>query len=209
MGEENARLRPDVTDVPVRDAATLILVRDPQSAPRILMGQRGKSAAFMADKFVFPGGAVDEEDAVRSVALGAQCRTRLAMHSERAPDALAAAALRELYEETGQSLDDTAAGLSFFFRAITPPGRPRRFDARFFLADAEHLTSDPDLFEPVEAELSHLQWVPVAEVRKLNLPFITRIVLAELERHLPRVDAPEGVPFVRNDDMNRGVEWLR
>ena len=209
MGEKTARFRQDVSDVPVRDAATLILVREPATAPRILMGQRGKAAAFMADKFVFPGGAVDAEDDARTVSLGALCRTRLDMHSTRAPDALAAAALRELYEETGQSLDDTASGLSFFFRAITPPGRPRRFDARFFLADAEHLTSDPDRFEPADAELSHLQWVPIAEVRKLNLPFITRIVLAELERHLPRVDAPDGVPFVRNDDMNRGVEWLR
>lgn len=209
MGEETARLRQNVTsDIPVRDAATLILVRDPESAPRILMGQRGKAAAFMADKFVFPGGAVDDEDAARSVALGTVCRNRLEMYSDRAPDSLAAAALRELYEETGQQLDDTADGLSFFFRAITPPGRPRRFDARFFLADATHLTSDPDRFEPADAELSHLQWVPVGEVRKLNLPFITRIVLAELERHLPRVDAPDGVPFVRNDDIHRGVEWL-
>ena len=111
-------------------------------------------------------------------------------------------------EETGQRLDDTAEHLSFFFRAITPPGRPRRFDARFFLADASGLTSDPDRFEPADAELSHLQWVPLREVRALNLPFITRIVLAELERHLPRVDAPDRVPFIRNDDIERDVVWL-
>lgn len=197
-----------MTDVPVRDAATLILVRDPASAPRILMGQRGKSAAFMADKFVFPGGAVDDGDAERAIALNATCRDRLSVQSERPPEALAAAALRELYEETGQTLDDGALDLSFFFRAITPPGRPRRFDARFFLADAAGLTSDPDHFDPADAELSHLQWVPLGEVRKLNLPFITRIVLAELERHLPRVDAPDRVAFIRNDDIARDVLWL-
>ncbi len=208
MGETDARLRQDVGDVPVRDAATLILVRDPGTAPRILMGQRGTTAAFMADKFVFPGGRVDDADSKQAVALCGHCRTKLAERSDLSPDAIAAAALRELYEETGQTLNDTSPGLHFFFRAITPPGRPRRFDARFFLADAAHLSSDPDHFAPTEAELSHLQWVPLGEVRALNLPFITRIVLAELERHLPRVDAPDRVAFVRNDDPLRGVVWL-
>ena len=209
MGEKDARVRSDLTeDVPIRDAATVILVRDPETAPRILMGQRGRSAAFMADKFVFPGGAVDAADVEARVALGDVCRTRLTERSSRDPGALAGAALRELTEETGQKLDPDASGLSFFFRAITPPGRPRRFDARFFLGNAGRLVTDPDLFEPAEAELAHLQWVPLGEVRKLNLPFITRIVLAELERHLPRTDAPDRVAFVRNDDIEREVIWL-
>ena len=208
MGEETARVRQGLDSVPIRDAATLILVRDPETAPRILMGQRGKAAAFMADKFVFPGGAVDASDAERVVPLSPLCRDRLAQASKRAPEAIAAAALRELHEETGQTLDEAETRLSFFFRAITPPGRPRRFDARFFLADAAGLTSDPDRFEPADAELSHLQWVSLRDVRSLNLPFITRIVLAELERHLPRVDAPDRVPFIRNDDLQRDVLWL-
>ncbi|MEO1536423.1 MAG: NUDIX hydrolase [Pseudomonadota bacterium] len=199
MGEETAR---------IRDAATLILVRDPATEPRILMGQRGTSAAFMADKFVFPGGAVDAGDDEMPVTLGQQCRARLGHQSAQRADALAAAALRELYEETGQTLPPEAPALSFFFRAITPPGRPRRFDARFFLADAAGLSSDPDRFEPADAELSHLQWVPLPKVRELNLPFITRIVLAELEQHLPRVDAPDRVAFIRNDDRERDVVWL-
>lgn len=197
-----------MTDVPVRDASTLILVRDPATAPRVLMGQRGRAAAFMADKFVFPGGAVDEDDANLNAELSLKCRARLSIQSDRTPDALAAAALRELHEETGQTLSSSTPGLHFFFRAITPPGRPRRFDARFFLADAAALTSDPDHFAPTEAELSHLQWVPLGDVRSLDLPFITRIVLAELTRHLPRTDAPDQVAFVRNDDIDRAVLWL-
>lgn len=218
-----------MNDVPIRHAATTILVRDPVENPRILMGQRGTSAAFMPDKFVFPGGAVDPDDASVPITLNAPCDARLQMHSDCAPATLAAAAIRELWEETGQCLGtpgiwsdpaDTWAGfgnrglvpdasaLSFFFRAITPPGRPRRFDARFFLADARALTTDLDTFEPAEAELSHLQWVSLAESRDLNLPFITRVVLAELERHLPRVDAPDKVAFVRNDDIERDVVWL-
>lgn len=218
--------------VPVRDAATLILVRDPDTAPRILMGQRGRDAAFMPDKVVFPGGAVDPEDARVPLARSPAdpCRTRLAQLSgPAAPEALAAAAVRELWEETGQCLGTEgswpgvpegwqgfarkgllpdAGTLRFFFRAVTPPGRPRRFDARFFLADAAALATDPDDFAGAEAELTHLRWVPLAETRRLNLPFITRVVLAELARHLPRTDAPDRVPFVRNDRLDTDVVWL-
>lgn len=208
MGEKAARLRQGVSDVPVRDAATLILVRDAESSPSVLMGQRGTTAAFMADKFVFPGGAVDEADQDSPLSLAPVCRERLQHASDRAPDALVVAALRELFEETGQRLDGATAEMSFFFRAITPPGRPRRFDARFFLAGADGLTTDPDRFDPEDAELSHLQWVPLPKVRQLNLPFITRVVLAELEAHLPRLDPPDRVAFIQNDDRERGVVWL-
>ena len=148
-----------MTDTPIRDAATIILVRDAATAPRVLMGQRGAAAAFMPNRFVFPGGAVDAGDAAIPLARppAKACLDRLADDSPRvAPPALAAAAIRELWEETGLILGaqgawpdappdwqgfattghrPDAACLSFVFRAVTPPGRPRRFDARFFLAD--------------------------------------------------------------------------
>ena len=47
----------------VRNAATVIVIRDRFTSPRILMGQRGAKAVFMPNKFVFPGGAVDAGDA--------------------------------------------------------------------------------------------------------------------------------------------------
>jgi len=47
----------------IRNAATVIVMRDAPNAPKVLMGQRGASAVFMPNKFVFPGGAVDMEDA--------------------------------------------------------------------------------------------------------------------------------------------------
>lgn len=222
---------PEGVEAPVRDAATVILVRDADTDPAILMGQRGATAAFMPDKYVFPGGAVDAGDADIALAYGLPetCAKRLEMKSHGpAPSTLATAAIRELWEETGQclgahapwkeapehwegfanrGLQPSAAALSFFFRALTPPGRPRRFDARFFLADATALATDPDDFTDAEAELTHLHWVPVAKARELNLPFITRIVLAELEYHLPHLGAPERVPFVRNEEQSE-VIWL-
>ena len=63
----------------IRNAATVIVMRDRATAPRILMGQRGAKAAFMPNKFVFPGGAVDAEDAQVPLSrpLPALCETRL------------------------------------------------------------------------------------------------------------------------------------
>jgi len=59
----------DIDKTAVRDAATVIVLRDPDR-PHVLMGQRGKTAAFMPDKFVFPGGAVDAAYLANKVLLG-------------------------------------------------------------------------------------------------------------------------------------------
>ncbi|WP_296420239.1 NUDIX hydrolase [Pseudooctadecabacter sp.] len=207
----------------LRDAATVIVVRDRDTTPSILMGQRGATAAFLPNKFVFPGGAVDAGDAqvVLHRPLPAHVAARLAEDSALPPSALAAAAIREMWEETGQIIGSQApwpdaprgwrgfaatghrpdpSRLEFVFRAVTPKGRPRRFDARFFLADARDLRSDPDDFSRAEDELSHLQWVPLAEARSLDLPFITEVVLAEIAAHLRAPSVARTVPFFRNDD---------
>ena len=94
----------------------------------------------------------------------------------------------------------SAEGLYFIFRAITPPGRPRRFDARFLLADADRLQSDPDDFSRASDELSHLQWIGLEQVRDFHMPFITEVVLAEVAAALPEIGPPPSVPFFRNDD---------
>ncbi|MFZ5965318.1 NUDIX hydrolase [Thalassococcus sp. BH17M4-6] len=216
----------DVIDkTAIRHAATVIVLRDRLTRPRILMGQRGAGAAFMPNKFVFPGGAVDPADADVPLAepLPALCAARLTEDADAAlAPAIAVAAIRELWEETGQILGvpgvwggevpedwqsfaatghlPSATALQFVFRAITPPGRPRRFDARFFLVDAGALVSDPDDFAAASDELSHLQWVDLAEVRRFDMPFITEVVLAEIAARAEDPAPPQSVPFFRNDD---------
>ena len=214
----------------IRDASTIIVLRDSQTAPAVLMGQRGAHAAFMPGKFVFPGGAVDPNDAkVPATPISDMDDTRLTLESRLPPLALAAAAIRELWEETGQILGHSqswmdppsgwrgfanagyvpnAAALQFFFRAVTPAGRPRRFDARFFLAEAGDLQTNPDDFTNAEDELCHLQWVPLADARRFDLPFITQVVLAELGAHIKRGGPPPSVPFFRNDDEAHLVSRL-
>ena len=209
----------------IRNAATIIVVRDRATAPKILMGQRGAKAAFMPNKFVFPGGAVDAQDADISLAanISEPCLNRLADEAnDELANPLCVAAIRELYEETGQILGTPgqwqeeipqgwkdfaaagyrpdASGLRFVFRAITPPGRSRRFDARFFLVDVDLLVTNQDDFSAACDELSHLQWIPLEDVRQFDLPFITEVVLAEIAAQLKKNAAPDSVPFFKNND---------
>ena len=185
--------------VKIRPAATLVLWRTGALGPEVLMGQRGATAAFMPSKFVFPGGAVEAGDRVRTDHLTTICAARLAEDvppEAPLPDQIAAAALRELAEETGLRLQD-AAPMRFIFRAITPPGSPRRYDARFLMGSAEAILGDPDDFAAAEDELAALQWVPLQRARSFDLPFITEIVLSEISAILHGKDQP-GVPFFDN-----------
>ncbi|CAM8662722.1 MutT NTP pyrophosphohydrolases including oxidative damage repair enzymes [Paracoccaceae bacterium] len=185
---------------PIRPAATVILWRDGAQGREILMGQRGAGAVFMPSKYVFPGGGVDPDDHHGpDPLLHATCQASLARDCPEgapSPATLARAALRELHEETGLR-PDPAHPLRFVFRAITPPGRSRRFDARFFLVPAQGVMGDAETFRDATDELSHLHWIGLAEARALDLPFITEVVLAEITALLSGADQP-GVPFFDN-----------
>lgn len=208
---------------PLRDAATVVLLREGPRGPSVLMGRRGARAAFMPSKVVFPGGAVEPGDAHAPLAAPVPPATRAALAADSAvpPEALAAAALRELAEETGQRLCRPGAGcgwpgwegavpdpsgLAMIFRAVTPPGAPRRFDARFLLAAADGLATDLDDFAEAEPELSDLRWVPLAEARALDVPFVTEVVLGEALAHAEGRAAP-GVPFL--DNRGEGSRMVR
>lgn len=99
--------------------------------------------------------------------------------------------------------------MQFVFRALTPPGRPRRFDARFFLVDAQEIQGDLDDFTHASDELSHLQWVQLSDARNFDLPFITEIVLAEIGGRVADSTPPQSVPYFRNNDEASQVLRLR
>jgi 8-oxo-dGTP pyrophosphatase MutT (NUDIX family) len=192
-----------------RDAATLILVRRDGPAPRLLMGRRSGGHSFMPGKWVFPGGRIERVDyrAPAIAELPADVATELARSARlrrqdgaRLARALAQAAARETLEETGLALGRRASGrleadlsgIRYVARAITPPARHKRFDARFLMADATGL----DALDPTDSrELGEIAWLPLTACRSLDLPLVTRAVLDVVEAVLDGADPPR--PFWR------------
>ena len=83
--------------------------------------------------------------------------------------------------------------LDYIYRAVTPPGLPRRFNARFFLARADDASGTLD----GNGELLDLGWVTVTEAMGLPIPYITAVVLEELEHMYaspPDPDSDRPVP---------------
>ena len=199
-----------------RDAATLILTRGERKL-EVLMGRRANSHVFMANKWVFPGGRIDPSDFRAGYTGDLNSETARRLEKElpaRRARALALTAIRETFEETGLILGHKAptasvvgpwreyrqagalpdlSALTYIARAITPPGRTRRFDARFFTAPIEALR-DPDNIVS-SGELDEIAWLPIEEAMALELPSITRFVLGEALERMEHPNRP--IPFVR------------
>lgn len=209
-----------------RNAATLIIIDRSARTPKLLMGRRNEGLAFMPGKFVFPGGRIEPGDRHMPVAgaLSSRAEDALSKQVPRASHslgrALALAAIRETFEETGLFLgrrdygppDDAPKGswsafkaagvmpdleaIHLVARAITPPGRPRRFDTRFFTVDRRGVAAEqPGVVTPT-SELVELAWVTFAQARVLDLPRITGVVLDDLEAQIAGGFAPYlPIPF--------------
>jgi len=212
-----------------RPAATLILVRRDRSEPCVLMGRRAEGHVFMASKWVFPGGRVDRTDYRAPAASELKPKTAAMLMrggSAGLARGLALAAIRETFEEAGLLLAKRGAPrpgvgawrpflergalpnlepLDYIARAITPPGRSRRFDARFFMAEADAVLSLER--EKDCGELDEIAWIPLSETGDLDLPAITRFVLSEVKA---RVDggATRPVPFVRFVRGKHDISYL-
>ena len=161
------------SDVPIRPAATVIVLRDrpAEGGMETLLLRRSADLAFHGGSWVFPGGRLDPED----------------YHPERPDDldhAAANAAVREAHEEAGVRVDPS--GLLPFAHWTTPPGRSRRFSTWFFVAPlhGEHATIDVTVDG---SEINDHLWVTPAEAiaahatGEVELPAPTFVSLTRLE----------------------------
>ncbi len=204
---------PNVTP---KDAATLILLDRTGPEPKVLMGKRHERHVFMPGAYVFPGGRLDPIDRTMPVAASLDPRaeqklmTQIKRPNAAKARALALAAVRETFEETGLLLGakspdmpakpDNAwaafveAGIlpdlstvHFVARAVTPPRRKRRYDTRFFTADASTIAHKIDGKVGADFELVELVWLPLSQIKqRIELMAITEIVLRELDTQLEK-----------------------
>lgn len=192
---------PGTRAVRPRAAASLVLLRETPDGPAVLMGVRSGGHRFMPNRLVFPGGRVDAAD--HRVVFATPPPPSLRASFGVLATALAAAAIRETFEETGLRLAapaprgarlprgswaQFAAGgylpagdaLVPLCRLITPTASPIRFDARFLLAPAERVSGELR----GNGELEFLRWIPLAEAETLDLALPQRVVLREVAEWL-------------------------
>lgn len=195
----------------VRDAATVLLVRDEphaqgESALEVFMVRRHADSGFVGGHHVFPGGVVDAADR----------DPRWAEHSRGSNDPFAVAAVRELLEEAGvllgadrhsgapvklapdvlteiarsvhsgdasflevcqdRGIDVRLEDLIWWSHWITPVGQPRRYDTRFYVANA-----------PAEQEAVHDELELTAGTWGTPASFLEQHRRGEIQMILPTV----------------------
>ena len=204
-----------------RDAATLIIYRRSRGGGiEVLMGERHAAHRFMPSRYVFPGGRVDARDSRVRIArpLGAATAARLRRKlSPPRARAMAVAAVRETFEETGLIIGapdpapdrEPPAGWEAFFgagsapaldnleyiaRAMTPPIRPVRFNARFFIVESRHVSGEVR----GNGELLDLNWFPLREAAGLELARITKRILRHIQERFEagRIEAAPHEPAI-------------
>ena len=205
------------------DAATIIIWRKQRRRIEVLMGERHRAHKFLPHRYVFPGGRVDGSDArIRSAnemhpAVAAQLARTTPKGRGRS---IAVAAIRETFEETGLIIGEpdplphrpppmgwdrffgtgyapALVRLEYIARAITPVFRPLRFDARFFMVEADGVVGDLQ----GSGELENLDWIPIRDTREFELANVTRNVLAYAEKLIdepPRQSVSRKIPYFKH-----------
>lgn len=217
-----------------RDAATLILLDRKGDDINVLMGRRHMRHAFMPGKFVFPGGRTDPADSRIPVVSGLHPEVEAKLAAGRTTAAraraIALSAVRETYEEAGlligrrgdfttpktdwrgfveHGVAPTLDGLRFIARAITPPGRVRRFDTRFLAAFRDDVAVELAEGGPTD-ELEEIMWLPLEKAVEADIPSITLTILDELRARLrddPDLSPASPVPFyyMRHNRFRRDI----
>ena len=98
-----------------------------------------------------------------------------------AKSATAPATPGEIWEEFAKAKVHPDLGqVHFIARAVTPPKRPKRFDTRFFTADATGIAHTIEGVVGPDSELVELVWMPINEAATVDMPTITSVILEEL-----------------------------
>lgn len=188
--------------VPVRPAATVMLVRDGDRGLEVCMLRRNLKSDFVGGAYVFPGGAVDPEDGEPSVSplcLGrSDAEASTALGLPRNGLAFWVAAIRESFEEAGLLLARRADGTELRF---DDPDIQRRFARHRMSVDrGERRLVDICLEEQLVLEVTRMyyfgHWVtPAGAPRRYD----TRFFLA---------GAPQGQRPVHDDREVISAQWV-
>ncbi len=198
-----------------KDASSIIIYRSNGNRTEILMGERSARHSFMPNTYVFPGGRVDAADSrivpakdLRPDIYDRLCRGGCSPARARA---LAVAAIRETFEETGLLISASydrprrsrlsvwnefgtntcgpdLSELDYIARAVTPPMRKKRFNTRFFVYNGGNIAGNLD----GSGELLDMKWVTIEEAMDLDIPQITEYILRQTEAFLK--EKPKRVP---------------
>jgi 8-oxo-dGTP pyrophosphatase MutT (NUDIX family) len=162
---------------PIKDASTVMLVRDGADGPEIFLQRRVGAMAFAAGMTVFPGGGVDPSDGTADIAWSgpdpAWWAERFATTEARAK-ALVCAAVRETFEECGVLLAgptaDSVVSDTTGYRDARGRLERRELSLASFLAE-EELVLRADLLRP------WANWItPVIEPRRYDTRFFVAIL---------------------------------
>lgn len=217
-------------------SASMMIIDRTGAEPRVLMGRRHESHSFMPGRYVFPGGRTEACDRQMNVAgalhemIEERLLRRVSRPSPMRPRILALAAIRETFEETGLMIGSKDYGplpsappgawaqfaerevfpeldrLHLVARAVTPPRRNKRFDTAFFAVEADAIGDRVEGMVGPGSELVELVWLPLSEAARLDMPLITRAVLAELATRIGFGMHPMApVPYF----FDRGGCWRR
>jgi len=166
------------------DDKTMIAARElrPSEADKLLLDMKGHPSPARARGLALT--AVRETFEEAGIIIGgvaSDTSPEVAPPSEN--PSLESPAAKTWRQFRGHGFVPDLAPLTFLARAITPPGRPRRFDTRFFCVEASAITKSTD---HNDGELSGLVWMTLAESRELDLPPITRVILEDLAERISK-----------------------
>jgi len=193
---------PTPEQVPVRDAATVMLLRDGSDGPEVCLMQRNLNSDFVGGAYVFPGGAVDPADA--EVAVAQRCPDLDDVEASRrlglAVGGLAfwVAAIRESFEEAGVLLARHADGRRL---DLSDPGAAERFAGHRDDVDNERRTiAEVAVQEDLHLDVGQLhyfsRWItPLGAHRRYDTRFFV-------------CAAPEGQEVVEDSRELIGTQWL-